>query len=54
MTMETSATGMRDLGREPVYYNSSKVPSEAAVSKCHRCGREGHRPTECRFRGVTC
>ena len=48
VTLETVATGVKDLGRENVYYNQQPEP------RCHRCGRDGHRPIECRFRGAIC
>uniref|UniRef100_A0A1X7UFM7 CCHC-type domain-containing protein n=1 Tax=Amphimedon queenslandica TaxID=400682 RepID=A0A1X7UFM7_AMPQE len=45
VTLETVATGVKDLGRENVYYN------QQSEQKCYRCGHDGHRSVECQFRG---
>ena len=50
-TLETLVSEVREVNKEStrIYYNRS-----SAQKTCHKCGREGHRPTECRFYGAIC
>uniref|UniRef100_A0A1X7T3H2 Uncharacterized protein n=1 Tax=Amphimedon queenslandica TaxID=400682 RepID=A0A1X7T3H2_AMPQE len=46
VTLETVATGVKDLRQENVYYN------QQSEQKCYHCGCDGHCPVECRHRGA--
>ena len=41
--------------REPVIHKlRERIPQETGKKTCHRCGRTGHLPNECRFKDAHC